>query len=68
MLRHGSDWLGNTDIAPAQFPGLSVGEMEKNSVVLHKLTLDLQWINYEKYFLFLYSYLDEYILLYVVLL
>ena len=51
MLWHGSDWLDNTDIAPAQFPGLSVGEMEKNSVALRKLSLDLQWINQEKHFL-----------------
>jgi hypothetical protein len=43
--------MGNTGIAPAQFPGLSVGEMEKNSVALHKLTLDLQRINQEKHFL-----------------
>ena len=41
VLWHGIGSLGNTDIAPAQFPGLSVGEMEKNSVALHKLTLDL---------------------------
>jgi len=34
--------------------------MEKNSVVLHKLTLDLQWINQEKTF-FVYIYLAEYI-------
>lgn len=53
--------MDNTDIAPAQFPGLSVGEMEKNSVALRKLTLDLQWINQEKTFSFVYIYLAEYI-------
>jgi hypothetical protein len=53
--------LGNTDIAPVRFPGLSVGEMEKNSVALHKLTMDLQWINREKHFFFVYMCLAEYI-------
>ena len=51
MFWHGSDSLGNMDIAPAQFPVFSMGEMQKDSVELHELTLDLQCINHNINFL-----------------